>query len=389
MKINFYKAFWFIYLIEFVIPLVLIFHYLYGYNIGFLVKTPFILYYLIIVVYHLRKMKLSTNNLISYLFLFAIIFSSFIGFIEGNSFDGKFLSHIYFTTIPILGISFGQSFAKFYDKEVHHLFLKLMNISFYITAIILLIYSYFHFITGDIPYWGLGTDLHFLIPFLLLQGRTTLVILAVFLVLLSGKRASLINIIIEFFLVYSFKLKKLSLISLPKILLYLSLIIAFIFYVESQGALSRFDATIDFDISDDENMMYATGGRWQEFLGIYDYLNAKVIRWYTGAGFGGRYIWYTPLTHYYELKHYAHFAPLSYTFIYGVPFAIIIYLLFTYYIIKSLKIILNPFVLIFTIGVFSSFFGANLFVDVKIWVCFGILIQILKNKNLFISQLKI
>ena len=193
----------------------------------------------------------------------------------------------------------------------------------------------------------------------------------------------------EFILIYSYKIKKITVSSFPKIILYSSLIISIFFYAENQGAFNRFEDVISYDIGDDENMMYATGGRWQELLGIITHHNEKPYRWFVGSGFGGRYIWTFPLSNYYELKHYAHFAPLSYVFIFGIPFMIMLYLLFTFYIIKSIKYISNPFVILFIIGVFSSFFGANLFIDIKLWVFFGMVLHILKNPSSELSNLKI
>lgn len=387
MKPNFFKVFWFIYLIEFIIPVTLILFYLYGVKLEFIIKLPFIFYYLLVVIYHIHKKKIKTSN-VSYLFIIIIIFATIVGLYEGNMVDRKYLSHIYYSTIPILGISFGQYLANVYDKKFEDYFFKIINVSFYITAGILLVYGYFHFITGEIAYWGLGTDLHILIPFLLHQGKYPLVFLSIILVLLSGKRATTLNVFLEFLLMYSYKLKKLTVSSIPKLAIFFVLITIIFIYAESQGAFSRFDATLNFDLSDDTAMLYATGGRWQELLGIVDYFNANPIRWYTGAGFGGRYVWYTPLSNYTEMKHYAHFAPISYIFIFGIPFTIMLYSIFAYYVFKCVKYFSNPFVIVFIIGVFSSFFGANLFVDIKIWIYFGIVISILKNPNLQIAQLK-
>ena len=389
MIVKFYRFFWIIYLLEFIIPIVLLAHYLFGFPVSFLIKIPFLLYYLLIVVFHIMRNLKFRLSFLSYLFLIIFFFSFLIGLIEGNNIDGKFLSHIYFTSIPVLGISFGISLAESYDQKYELFFFKIINVCFYVTTIILLVYFYLYFITGSISYWGFGTDLHLIIPFLFAQGKNALVIIGILLVVLSGKRATLLNVVIEFLLIYSTKLKQLSFISLPKTLLYVSLIIAIFFFAEGQGAFSRFEATIDYDLSDETSMMYATGGRWTEITGIIDYHNSKPYRWFTGAGFGGKYLWFLPLENSYELKHYAHFSPLSYIFIYGFPFTTILYISFFYYFKKGFKHILNPFVIIFYIGVFSSFFGANLFVDMKLWVFFGIFFYILKNPHSTISKLKI
>ena len=231
------------------------------------------------------------------------------------------------------------------------------------------------------PYWGLGTDMHLLIPFILLQGRTGFVLIGILFVLLSGKRATLLNVILELFMYFSYIIKKINFKSFPKIALIISLAFFGFFLAYNQGAFSRFDASFQFDLSDDESMMFATSGRWQEVTGIIEHHNLQPERWLIGAGFGGRYEWYIPLNDYLALKQYAHFAPFAYIFLFGIPFTIILYSLFIFYIYKARYYLANPFMIVFVVGVFSSFFGANLFVDIKIWIFFGIVYSLYQNPN--------
>jgi hypothetical protein len=387
VRVSFFKVFWFIYLLEFVAPIALIFHYLYGYEVNFIIKVPLIIYFLLVVFFHFKN-KLILNPL-TFFFLGFSILSFFYGVLVGNSIDNKFFSHIYFASIPILGASFGYHFARLYEEKFRSFFLKIINISFYITCFILLIYFYLHFITGSVAYWGFGTDMHLLIPFILLQGKYSAVLVGIIFVVLSGKRATLLNVILELMMYFSYMLRSLRIKSLPKTIFITSVFIACFTFAYSLGAFSRFEASLQFDLNDEDAMLYATSGRWQEITGIIEHHNAKPERWILGSGFGGRYEWFIPLDNYLEMKHYAHFAPFAYIFLFGVPFTVLLYSFFIFYIIKGRDYLANPFMIVFVVGVFSSFFGANLFVDIKIWIFFGVVQFLIKNPKSSISNIQL
>lgn len=353
----------------------------------FIIKIPSILYFFIIVFFHLKN-NLVFNSL-TLLFLFYGLFSIVYGISSGNQIDGKFLSHLYFAIIPIIGTSFGYHFASVYEEHLKRFFLRIINISFIVTCIILLVYFYLHFIVGSVAYWGFGTDMHLLIPFLLFQGRTSLIVVGFLFVLLSGKRATLLNVILELLMFFSYQLKSISLKSTPKVFLFVFLFIGTLIVAYQQGAFSRFETSLQFDLSDEEVMLYATSGRWQEVTGIIEFHNENPIRWILGAGFGGRYEWYIPLDDYLEMKHYAHFTPFAYIFLFGVPFTLILYVFFVYYIVKGRHLLSNPFMIVFVVGIFSSFFGANLFVDIKIWTFFGFVYFLIRNPDSKFSNIKV
>jgi hypothetical protein len=235
----------------------------------------------------------------------------------------------------------------------------------------------------QIPYWGFGTDMHLIIPFLFAEKRYILVFLGLVLVFFSGKRATTLNVILVLLMnfwsqIFTINLKRMVMWSIALILMS-----SIVIYVYNQGYLSRFEATFNYDADDEYSMTVATSGRWQEITGILDFLNATPYKWIFGAGFGGRYLWFDPLFGFDELKHYAHFSPFTYLFIYGLPFAIILYSILFFLIIKGFKYVSNQFYIIFVVLVFGSFFGANLLVDIKIWFFIGIAWYIIfgKNKN--------
>lgn len=387
MRVNVFKLFWSVYLLEFIIPLSLLLHYVFGYTFDLLIKIPAIIYFLIVVVYHFKKGIILTP--ISLLFLVATIFSFTYGIISGNKLDGKFFSHIYFSVIPILGISFGYHFANSYSDILKLFFYRIINIAFLITCFILLIYFYLHFISGLVPYWGFGTDMHLLIPFILLQGKTSQVFVGIIFVILSGKRAILLNIFLEILMYFSKLFKSITFKSAPKFISVVLLFIIGFLGAYNLGAFERFEATFQFDFDNEEAMMYATSGRWQEVTGIIDHHNSNIERWFLGAGFGGRYDWDVPLDNYHELKHYAHFTPFAYIFLFGIPFTVILYSFFLYNIFKGRHYLSNPFMILFVVGVFSSFFGANLLIDIKIWIFYGIVYAIINKNQLQIANVEI
>jgi hypothetical protein len=384
MSINLFKLFWWVYLVEFITPVVLIVHYLTGYEFNFLVKIASIIYYILIIVFHVKN-KIFINPILL-LFLIFGLFSFFYGIWINNEIDGKFVSHLYFSTIPILGTSFGYHFAKKFNQDLKSFFLRIINISFFVTCVLLIVYFYLHFITGSIAYWGFGSEMHVLIPFMISQARFSTVILGIVFVILSGKRATILNVGLGVIIFFSNLLKSISIRTLPRFIFLIILLGGASVFANYQGAFSRFEQTFSYDFNDDDLMYMATSGRWQEVTGILEHHNSKPYGWLFGSGFGGRYEWFIEYENYSELKHYAHFSPFAYIFVFGLPFTVLLYTIFINYVRKSLPFSKNPFVIVFIIGIFSSFFGANLLVDIKLWFFSGVVIFIIKNPKSEIAR---
>lgn len=367
---KYFKIFWIIYLIEFIAPILLFFFYLTGIDIIFLFKIPQILYLLLIFVFHINK-PIKKNPYLLIFFYFGL-FELIYGLLMNRNLDGKFFSHIYYNIIPILGTSFGIYFAENYTYNLKSFFYNIINVSFWMTIVILLIYFYLHFVTGQIPYWGFGTEMHMLIPFLLVQKKYILVLLGFIFVIFSGKRATTLNVVLIGIMYFW---NQIFTYNWKKSIFWVFLLIIFSYLLKTafdQGYLSRFEDSLNFDINDDYLMTVATSGRWQEITGIIDFLNENSIRWFVGAGFGGTYLWEVKLSDVYEWKHYAHFSPFSYLFIYGLPITILLYYNLISLVVKGFKYIDNQFFITFIVLVFGSFFGANLLIDFKIWFFIGI-----------------
>ncbi|MCP9754975.1 hypothetical protein EGI26_07395 [Lacihabitans sp. CCS-44] len=380
-KLNLFNIFWGLYLFEFITPFVLILNYLTGIDVFYLIKITPVLYVAVIFIFHLKNVLILKP--ISILFIATGILSIFLGIFFGNSLDYKFLMHVYYATIPIIGISFGYHFARSLNTKFYAFLLRIFNYCFYLTLIVLLIYFYFHFITGQISYWGFGTDIHILLPFLLNQSKYTFIFLSIVFVLLSGKRATTLNIFLDLIIYYSAFIFPIKLKSLLKYLPFLIALLAVIIIGAQQGAFVRLESSLSFNSEDEYSTLVATGGRWQEVLGIIEHHSKNPIKWLIGAGFGGRYLWEIPFGGYSEIKHYAHFTPIAYIFIFGIPFTAVLYIMFIKIFIKGWVLRKNPFFILFCVSIFGSFFGANLLVDIKIWVFVGIAYYLVNSKEKF------
>ena len=386
MNNRIFKYFWYLYLFEFITPFVLILNYLTGIDLFDLIKIIPVLYYVTCLIGVSNK-RVPKTHLLS-LFILYNIWGFTLG-IANNPLDNKFLSHIYFGTIPILGIIFGYNFAEVFNDELLETFLSIMKLAFWGTFITLCFYFYYYYIIGSIAYWGFGTDLHLIVLFLLFNKKYFKYFISLILTVLSGKRATLLNfglISLLYFIPNFFgKNNKKSLFSLLSILL----IIIAIYYLLQLGMFKRMEYVLEFNRNDEYSTIIATGGRWQEIIGIIEYFIEKPLAILVGAGYGGTYLWFFSSTTFHEYKHYAHFTPVAYAFIYGVPFAMILYtFLIRQIIIGFSKISRNPFFFATIVSIFGSFFGANMLVDIKIWIFIGMTVYSNQNPKAYISQLK-
>lgn len=388
---QYYKLFWFLFLVEVgFTPLLLIISYIFKVNFVFLFKVPALLSFVIIVLFNFKKGL--RWNFINILFAAFGFFGLLWGLSEHwSTIDAKILPSIYTYLMPVFSISFGIHFAKSYDYILKSYVDKYMMLSFYMLAFVLILYVIFHFIIPLIPYFGFGTKIDFVVAYLLGNNRLGLYGTSLLLVLASGKRATTLNVALISVLYYSrmFLSKKLKdwLIIMGSSII----IIGGMSYAYQNNYLRRFETTFEFDINDKRAAYLATSGRWNEVVGVYEFMEEKPIRWIIGGGLGSKYHYEDNIYGYTRKKdsHYTHISPLGYTFLTGLPFTIILYSYFIYLIIKGRKKNNNFFYLCFVVMIFGGIFGANLFIDHKIWVIVGVstvLIADTRNK-LNISRL--
>jgi hypothetical protein len=252
-----------------------------------------------------------------------------------------------------------------------------------LNVVLLLIYYYFHYVTGAVAYFGFQVNWQLISAYYISLNKTILFFGGIVLVVLSGKRATLVTSLLPFLSLIKggfVQGKKLVLFSIVMIIIIGSFVSIDLY---EDGYFRRFEDTFAFDINDDNATFIATSGRWQEIQSVFRHINKDPYQWVTGCGIGDKYLFEAKDVGFdvkSELKHYAHFTPFSMIFIYGLPLTLLIYGFFIYMIIKAWKLhYLNFFYLCFLVSIIGAFFGANLNVDPKIWVFIGITYGLMKN----------
>jgi hypothetical protein len=144
----------------------------------------------------------------------------------------------------------------------------------------------------------------------------------------------------------------------------------------SLNALDRFQAIAQVSFDDPYTLLVAFSGRWEEVIGVLDYMQQHPSSWLLGAGAGGAYQWIVVLSDYEEVKSYAHFMPVAYLFKFGLPFTLFVYGAFIRLMVRQRAHFRDPFYLSFCACVVASLFGANLLIDVLPWFFCGYVVRL-------------
>ncbi|TDO26919.1 hypothetical protein [Sediminibacterium goheungense] len=366
-----FKAYWFCVFLKAFSGIFLLINYLLGIDILFLFKVPLILSSLIILFYHVKKTFFF--GFIAALFSAYVFLGTGVAIYYGNSLSTKTLSHLYTIFICMFGVSFGYYFARYYNKNIDGAVRKYMQLLFFVTIVILLIYYYSYYFTGKIEYFGFDTELPTSIVFFVGQGQTGLFVITILLIFLSGKRSPLISVLVIslIFLIKAVNFKKIKNLIIGLLLL-MSISVAIV-VAYNNGLLWRFESVIAVDIEDEDSFYTATSGRSAEFMGILNHMNADTKRWYIGSGLGGAYYIDIIRGDYEErYQHYTHLSLLSFVFLFGVPFVILLVGYIFFLVVKNFKYYKNKYYLGMIVTFVSSLFGAGMFVDSIFWVFLGI-----------------
>lgn len=363
------------------------FYYINNFDIVFLFKIPLLGLFLIALVFHSLKLKiyLSTESL---LLLFFGMFSLCYGLFINQNFNSALITHIYTMVMPIVSISLGEYFSKNFNDDAKKFICNIFDALFYLTVIALLMYYYFHYVTGTFGYYGFGTPMPIIAAFLLSQKKYLKFSIGLVLVVLSGKRSTLITtllvLVFHLYSQFSFSFLIRSFFRPKRIILFFLIIavtVAGFQYAKNKSYFKRFETTLNYDLKDQDRMFLASGGRWTELICIAKYFGNDKVKWILGEGMGGQYPCYSSFgSRNMELMHYAHFSPISYLFVYGLLFTILLYLSFFRNIFVSLiKFPSNYFFLAFIALFSASFFGSTLFIDPMSWFYLGILKYLLNH----------
>lgn len=368
---KYFQIFWFLMILKAFSGILLIISYLTGIELLYLFKIPLLGSVMIIFLFHL-EFKIF-NGFISKLFLFGLFLTSIVAVYFGNSLSTKTLSHLYTFSIAIFGVSFGHSFAKNYTKKIDDLVNKYIDYLFWVSTGIMLIYYYCYYIAGTISYFGFDSELPLVVAFFLGMGRNFYAVVSLLLIFFSGKRSPLISsmVLVIMLSLRNFKITK------PKnlaIAIILTAVVSLgIMYAYSRDFLWRYENVLSVDLSDEDSFYIATSGRSAEFMGVLNHMNAAPERWWIGSGLGGSY-YIDIIRGDYEQRyqHYTHLSLLSFVFLFGVPFTILLVGYILNLIIKNYKYIKNKYYMALVITFIGATFGASMFVDPIFWVLLGI-----------------
>lgn len=276
--------------------------------------------------------------------------------------------------IPILAFNFTNSF-KVQDREF--VLGECQRFAYryaWIALPGLAVYSVLYLI-GNITYFGLGANLHYIYPFF--KDFNTLRVMLIFFVfiLISGKRAVLLNFIAQNLVVYSSNIIRKPILGGGVTCISVLTIVVLSTY---SNFFDRFDIYFELDFNDAYDLTVAFGGRFEEAIGILAYFKEHPGQILFGSPPGAYYEWIVDVSNYQASKNYSHVSPLGFLFRYGIVFTLMIYSCFLYLLVKlwSSK---DPLFIVYVGILSSSFFGANLFIDPTSWVFIGLLCALSKK----------
>lgn len=317
-----------------------------------------------------------------FLFFLVLGVAKFVIFVDSDiGFEVQHVFTYFFGLLmPFLALSFSLRFSS-KDKLTVYAVLQCYARRYAIISVsAIIIYSLFYF-SGMISYFGLGANLHYIYPFFLATHKGSSVILFILIVLISGKRAVLLNYLSQTIVYYFSELRSRPILAIAMLT---SLGVGLTIVLNYTSLLDRFSWFLnnEIDFSDAYLMYVSFGGRFEELQGIYEYFMIHPNQLIFGSPPGAFYIWeITEGAEYYAAtKNYSHISIFGLIFRYGILFGIGLYGIFTFMIKKYLAP-KDPLYLVFLGIVTSSLFGANLIVDPTSWLFVGLLIGLRRGEK--------
>ncbi len=369
--INYFKAFWFLIVLKAFTGVLLLISYVKGVDLIFLFKVPLILSILVIIIFHIQ-FKIY-KGFIFYLFLVFTILSVLVSIYFGNDLSMKTISHLYGVLMAVFGVSFGRAFAKNYSKKMDYLVDKYIGYLFWVSAGIMVVYYYFYYVAGVIEYFGFDSELPLVIAFFLGLNKRFYTLVSILLLFFSGKRSPLISSLVMVLLLWNKNFRILSPKSFTIAVIIGSMAVGGVWYAYQRDFLWRYESLLSVDLYNEDSFYIATSGRSAEFVGVYKHMNAEPVRWAVGSGLGGSYFIDIIRGDYEErYQHYTHLSILSYVFLFGVIFTLLLltYMFRLFY--KNYKYVSNKYYLALVVTFIGAFFGASMLVDPTFWVLLGI-----------------
>ena len=341
-------------------------------NLVFLFKIPLVAMLMVMLLFHtVHPVMLSAPAL---LFCLGGAMGLAIGAMNGTLFSSASVTHIYATVMPVIAMSFGSYFTQRYEARDSILIAKAMRAIFVANVAVLLVYFYYYFYAKQIAYFGFDSTLPLVSVFFLSQRRYWSYVLCLMLVLVSGKRAPLLSMLVPAALLL---VRSVSRPTLRNVLLSALVVIVAVLgsrFAYDSGILYRFDSILSLDVSDYSSLYRATSGRSDELSGLWEHLQALRERWWIGSGFGGRFLKESMFADQYSLewRHYLHVSALTYVLMFGAPFTFILLALIARVFWRNRSRLGDFFVLSMVVTFVGAFFGASLIVEPVFWFFLGI-----------------
>lgn len=352
----------------------LIFFYTTGVDVVFLVNINFLVIASLLAIYSIKNTNFSYLNWIFVTLFIVSVLKISIYIVSGYEYEaGHAISYFIGILIPYFAINFSNSFSKIERHQLQNIFQKFAR-NYACIAFPGIVVYFILYMQGSIVYFGMGSNLHYIFPFFLAKGVAVPAIAFLVIILISGKRSVLINFLAQCATVYFPYLWR------NPIFLALGLgaiVLLSNYLITHTELLNRLTMFLEKDITNPDDLAILLSGRFEEFLGVYEYFNEHPSHIFLGAPPGSFYHWVMPLSDYEATKNYSHLTPLGYLFRYGLLFCVLIYGCFIHALIKF-RSSRDPFYLVF-VGIFtSSFFGANLIIDPLSWIFIGLLYRLNK-----------
>jgi len=351
--------------------------YVTGVDLVWLVNANFAAMSALLIVFSLQRVRFTRLSMFFGVTLLVSIFKLGFYLDDTRSFQwSHFLTYFQGLLMPIAAIGFASQFARNESGAVLEVLTRYARAFLWISLPGIATYSILYFM-GHISYFGLGANLYYVYPFLALKSPTLYTIIFFLIALLTGKRASFITVLSQFFLLHynSFRRSKIWAIILGGALL---IVVQWAYH--NTDLLFRFKWIFEaeFDFADPYFLSISGGGRFEELFGIYDYFLRRPLDLLFGAPPGSYYIWTLEWSDYTATKNYSHITWFGYLFRYGIFFSLPLMTYFGYLIFRNLSSG-NPLFIAFSGIVVASFFGALLVVDPTSWILIGLFVFLGSN----------
>lgn len=250
----------------------------------------------------------------------------------------------------------------------------------FITIPLVLVYAIFYF-TGQLSYFGLGINFHYFAPYFF--QRYSHVLGFAILILLTGKRAVLLNFLVQFSLFFAGQMRR------APIKAFLVILISIAAVLIASGSLSillrrfhlMYDALRTADLSggllglaNSYQALVLFGGRLEEIVGVLQYFNENPGQIWFGSPPGANFVWLVEQSDLETLKSFTHFTWLGYIFRYGIIPTFLLVSTFVYLGLKGANT-QNPLWLVYVGVLTSATFGANLFYSPVSWTFIALYVR--------------